>query len=180
MLADMQFEWDAAKSRANARKHGMDFGLAVEAFADPYRLTDPSDGDYDEERWITIALVRSGEVVVISTQRGANRRIISARRRSGMNEESTVTVVFELDPENLPVLSDEHRAQLERLRTMKDEDIDFSDIPRTRPDAIWYRHNQVVPIDRDLMEHFGTDGRADAAKVNAALREYVAAHAKAS
>ncbi len=50
MLATMQFEWDESKSRANLKKHGMDFELAAEAFADPYRITVCSDGNYEEER----------------------------------------------------------------------------------------------------------------------------------
>ena len=97
-----------------------------------------------------------------------------------MSEKDTGRVVFELDLDHLPPLTEEQQAQVERLRAMTDEEIDCSDAPPASPDAAWFRHNQVVPIDRDLMEHFGTDGRADAAKVNAALREYVATHAKAS
>ena len=80
MLAPMQFEWDEAKSRANLKKHGLDFELAAEAFADPYRITARSDGSYEEERWMTIALVRNGELVVIYTERGESTRIISARK----------------------------------------------------------------------------------------------------
>jgi uncharacterized protein (DUF4415 family) len=39
---------------------------------------------------------------------------------------------------------------------------------------------EVVAIDADLLEHFGTGGCADAVKVNKALREYMKAHEKAS
>jgi uncharacterized protein (DUF4415 family) len=105
-----------------------------------------------------------------------------------MSEKRTGIVTMELDLNNLPPLTEDEKAQLEHLRNMKDEDIDFSDIPRMAPGTKWSRPGRatatrgadVVAIDADLVEHFGTDGRADAAKVNAALREYVAAHAKAS
>ena len=35
----MDFEWDAAKARANWRKHGVDFADAVGVFDDPFALT---------------------------------------------------------------------------------------------------------------------------------------------
>jgi len=47
-----------------------------------------------------------------------------------MSEKDTGKIVtFELDLDNPPPLTDEQWEQLERLRTMKDEDIDLSDIP---------------------------------------------------
>jgi len=95
---------------------------------------------------------------------------------------------MKLDVNNPPALSEEEKAQLERLRYMKDEDIDYSDIPPTPPGTKWTRPGrlvgakspEVVAIDADLLEHFGTAGRADSLKVNAALREYLKAHEKAS
>jgi uncharacterized protein (DUF4415 family) len=104
-----------------------------------------------------------------------------------MNEKNTGTVVYKLDLDNLPPLSEEHERQLEHLRTMKDEDIDFSDIPRTKPGTKWQRPGrligasspEVVALDADLFGFFESGGRADAVKVNAALREYVANHSKA-
>jgi uncharacterized protein (DUF4415 family) len=38
-------------------------------------------------------------------------------------------VTYEYDPANPPPLTDAQRAELDRLAAMKDEDIDFSDIP---------------------------------------------------
>jgi uncharacterized DUF497 family protein len=37
----MQYEWDAAKSRANLAKHGIDFADAVAVFEDDLALTRP-------------------------------------------------------------------------------------------------------------------------------------------
>ena len=105
-----------------------------------------------------------------------------------MNEKNTGIVTMNLDLNNPPALTEEERSQLQRVRMMTDEDIDFSDIPRTPPDAKWTRRGrlvgatspEVVAIDADLLEHFGSGGCADAVKVNAALREYMKEHERAS
>jgi uncharacterized protein (DUF4415 family) len=105
-----------------------------------------------------------------------------------MSEKDTGIVTMKLDLNNPPMLSAEEKAQLERLALMDDDDIDYSDIPPSPADAKWTRPDrlvgakspEVVAIDADLLEHFGADGRADAAKVNAALREWVARRSKAS
>lgn len=105
-----------------------------------------------------------------------------------MSDKDTGIVRMTLDVNNPPALTEEQKAQLERLRNMKDEDIDFSDIPPTPANARWTRRGrlvgakspEVVAIDADLLEFYGTGGAADAGKVNAALREYMKAHEKAS
>jgi uncharacterized protein (DUF4415 family) len=105
-----------------------------------------------------------------------------------MNEKNTGIVTMKLDLNNPPALTEEERSQLRQLRKMTDDDIDFSDIPRTPPDAKWTRRGrlvgatspEVVAIDADLLEHFGSGGCADAVKVNAALREYMKEHERAS
>jgi len=79
----MDFEWDAAKERANRERHGISFDEVRELFT--------SDGDYleiydfehsrDEDRFIAIGPVRRGLVVVVFTERHEETvRIISARR----------------------------------------------------------------------------------------------------
>ena len=105
-----------------------------------------------------------------------------------MSEKSTGIVTMKLDPNHPRPLTEDEREQLRRLGEMKDEDIDFSDIPPSPANAKWTRRGrlvgatspEVVAIDADLLEHFGTGGCADAVKVNAALREYVASRSKAS
>ena len=51
----MRFEWDAAKSRANEKKHGVSFEEALTAFHDPLSATfrDPEHSE-GEHRFITI------------------------------------------------------------------------------------------------------------------------------
>lgn len=77
---------------------------------------------------------------------------------------------------------------LERLRTMQDEDIDFSDIPRSTPE-FWangivrkglkpiIRKNQLtLRIDQDVLEFFRKEGRGYQTKINQLLRAYMEAH----
>jgi uncharacterized DUF497 family protein len=78
----MEFEWDAAKAAANLRKHRVSFEEASTVFMDPYALTDPDEAhSTTEDRDITIGRTNRGRVViVVTTERGSNVRLISARR----------------------------------------------------------------------------------------------------
>ena len=71
---------------------------------------------------------------------------------------------------------------------MKDEDIDFSDIPRLPPD-FWVggivrrglkpipRKNQLtLRIDQDVIEFFKNEGRGYQTRINQLLRAYMEAH----
>ncbi len=76
----------------------------------------------------------------------------------------------------------------ERLRNMKDEDIDFSDIPRMTPEFFVggivrkglkpvRRKNQLtLRIDQDVIEFFKEEGRGYQTKINQLLRAYMEAH----
>lgn len=76
----VSFEWDAAKAKANVRKHGIDFADAVTALEDELALTVRDDLSVDEERWITLGLDALGRLlVVVYTWRGNKIRLISAR-----------------------------------------------------------------------------------------------------
>ncbi len=74
------FEWDATKSSANLAKHGISFDDAIKIFRD--RCVERENGrhDYGEIRRVAIGRVADLLATVIYTYRGANRRIISARR----------------------------------------------------------------------------------------------------
>lgn len=105
-----------------------------------------------------------------------------------MNEKDTGIVRMTLDVDSPPAFTEEEKAELERLRSMKDEDIDYSDIPPAPSGAKWMRRGrlvgakspEVVAVDADLLEFYGTGGAADSVKVNRALREYMKANQKAS
>ena len=76
----------------------------------------------------------------------------------------------------------------ERVRNMKDEDIDFSDIPRLTPEmfanAVVRKNFKPVPhkqqitlrIDKDVVEFFRKQGRGYQTKINQLLRAYMEAH----
>ncbi|HVO26059.1 MAG TPA: BrnT family toxin [Candidatus Margulisiibacteriota bacterium] len=76
----MKYEWDPAKAKTNLRKHGVEFADAVTVFADPLAAT-RADDDPDEERFVTLGLDASGQLlVVVYTWRGSDIRIVSARK----------------------------------------------------------------------------------------------------
>jgi uncharacterized DUF497 family protein len=64
----MRFTWRPEKERSNIRKHGLDFSLAKQAFADPLADTLWDGIANGEERWLTIGTVMVGggfKVVVV-------------------------------------------------------------------------------------------------------------------
>jgi len=76
------FEWDARKAAANLAKHGVTFEEAASVFSDPlaYTFADPGHS-IGEERMLTFGLSSAGRLLaVISTERGAVLRIVSARK----------------------------------------------------------------------------------------------------
>lgn len=104
-----------------------------------------------------------------------------------MRETSTGTVRFKLDPKNPPKMTAQ---QMKRLREMKDEEIDYSDAPASPRDAVWTRPGALIPagnkkqitvrLDADVLEFFKKTGTRYQSRINAALREYMKAHEKAS
>ncbi len=120
-----------------------------------------------------------------------------------MNANSTGKIVsstLDLDRPRLPT-SDE-AAQLQRLDDLRDEDIDFSDLPPAAQETIWSRpgnFREVIakrvedskqqrleptperfPIEADALQFFRETGDASPTRINAALREYVATHRKSA
>jgi uncharacterized protein (DUF4415 family) len=104
-----------------------------------------------------------------------------------MKGKTTGMVRFKLDPKNPPKMT---AAQRKRLREMKDEDIDYSDIPASPLGAVWTRPGALVPagnkkqitlrLDADVLEFFKKTGTRYQSRINAALREYMKAHENAS
>ena len=84
----MEFEWDEKKRLKNLETHEIDFediipmfnGFTVEIVDDRF--------DYGETRHLTLGLVNGIVFVVISTIRGENSRIISARKATKYEEKS--------------------------------------------------------------------------------------------
>ena len=85
------------------------------------------------------------------------------------------------DIENPPPLTDAQRAELEQLAAMRDEDIDFSDIPPMNfknafpfRDRHLYRpvkQSTTVRIDADVLQWLKAKGRGYQTRLNAILRD---------
>lgn len=77
---------------------------------------------------------------------------------------------------------------IERLRNMKDEDIDFSDIPPITEEmwekGVWRKgfkptpkkNQDNLPIDKDIIEFFKVQDFNYPLKINQILRAYMEAH----
>jgi uncharacterized DUF497 family protein len=85
----LKFEWDGAKAKANAAKHGVSFEDAKEAFRDPFALELIDDRfNYGEERLVLIAMTRLGCLTVVHVERGEVSRIVSARPATRTEEDA--------------------------------------------------------------------------------------------
>lgn len=79
----------------------------------------------------------------------------------------------------LPKLTADQRKQLEALRDLPDDQIDFSDIPeipgffRRKP-----KTSVTIRLDSDMVEWFKAQGKGWQTKMNWALRLYFATHRK--
>jgi uncharacterized protein (DUF4415 family) len=106
-----------------------------------------------------------------------------------MSSKSTGAVTYRLDPDNPPTLSAEEQQAWDSLKDLRDEDIDYSDIPPQRG-AGWRRASQpvmdLVPeenkqqitlrLDAEVLTFFKSTGKRYQSRINAALREYMLAH----
>jgi uncharacterized DUF497 family protein len=76
----LEFEWDAGKAEANAKKHGVTFAEALMVFADPLaRIFDDPDHSANEHREIIIGHSARQLLIVCFAERKGRIRIISAR-----------------------------------------------------------------------------------------------------
>jgi uncharacterized protein (DUF4415 family) len=90
------------------------------------------------------------------------------------------TVKLSIDPQKLPVLTEEQKARLAAVAAMPDDQIDTSDAP-FRPDAVWVKavdfpHAKKLislRIDEDVIEFFKHTGTRYQTRINAVLRSYV-------
>ncbi len=84
----MDFEWDEKKRQANLVKHGVDFRRVTELFDGP--TIEDVDGrkDYGETRINCLGEIEGRVYAVTYTWRGANRRIISARKANARDQKT--------------------------------------------------------------------------------------------
>ena len=77
----MKLEWDAAKNRANIRKHGLDFADAEEIFRCTLLAEPDIREDYGERRWTGLGVMCGRIVQVVFVECGSDViRIISLRK----------------------------------------------------------------------------------------------------
>jgi len=84
-MAELRFEWDPAKARANVRRHGISFKEAETVFSDDHALLlpDPDHSSLEEERFLLLGLSAALRVLVVvhgEREGGEVIRLISARR----------------------------------------------------------------------------------------------------
>ena len=83
-MADIRFEWDPRKNRANRAKHGVSFEEARTAFLDEHArvIRDPEHSE-DEQRFVLLGLSIGLRLLVVChcyRQSDEVVRIISARK----------------------------------------------------------------------------------------------------
>lgn len=80
----IRFEWDAAKARANVRKHGISFEEAQTVFYDEFAIQFfDDDHSSHEERFLLLGLSSGARLLIVchcERQTGNVVRIISARK----------------------------------------------------------------------------------------------------
>ena len=81
----MAFEWDEEKRQANLVKHGVDFRQMPELFDGP-TVEAVDDRNYGETRANCLGEIEGRVFVVTITWRGADRRIISARKANAREQ----------------------------------------------------------------------------------------------
>jgi uncharacterized DUF497 family protein len=76
----MEQEWDETKRESNLTKHGLDFAVALEIFADYFMERLDTRQDYGEDRWVVLGMIRGTTAVLVYTERNGMFRPISLRK----------------------------------------------------------------------------------------------------
>jgi uncharacterized DUF497 family protein len=76
----MRFTWDEAKRESNLRDHGLDFVDAKEVFSGPTFTFEDARFAYDEQRFVTLGVLRGFVVSIVHTETPRTIRIISFRK----------------------------------------------------------------------------------------------------
>jgi uncharacterized protein (DUF4415 family) len=97
-------------------------------------------------------------------------------------------VTYRLNPDHPPVLTEEEWRAWEEVQEKQIQTIDLSGIPPQSSES-WRRVLDLIPaenkqqitlrLDADVVEFFRATGRRYQSRINAALREYIAAQRNA-
>jgi len=83
----MRYIFDLKKRTANLKKHGYDFEDAQQVIESGCTVTfEDRRFDYDEQRFITLGVLRGGVVVIATAETDETLRVISMRKAE-RNEE---------------------------------------------------------------------------------------------
>lgn len=83
----MHIEFDADKHEKTLAERGVDFARASEVFAGRHFTAEDTRDEYGEHRYITLGKLDGRVVVMVWTQRGEARRIISMRKANEREKE---------------------------------------------------------------------------------------------
>jgi uncharacterized DUF497 family protein/uncharacterized protein (DUF4415 family) len=185
-VAPMQrFEWDETKAKRNLRKHGIDFEDAVTVFRDENVVIELERYVDDEARWQALGMI-DGAIIVIVVH-GIREEGLTSWCGSSLPDAQNLTKgdamgkIIRRTWEEM----ENHKVSPEaiaRMKAIKDEDIDFSDIPPLT-EKFWknavrnplYRpvKKQVtVRIDADVLEWLKQKAETGyQSRLNAVLRK---------
>ena len=76
----MRFTWREAKRRTNLKDHGFDFTDAEEVFAGPTFTFEDDRFRYDEQRFVTLGLLKGVCVSLVHTETLDRIQVISFRK----------------------------------------------------------------------------------------------------
>src|SRR6185369_10917982 len=169
MKPHKRLEWDETKSRTNLWRHGIDFAEVAVVFRGAPYTNEDDRYDYGETRYLTLGLLRGRVVAIVHTETESVIRIISARWATNMKKSNTLK---------------KDGTDYERLDAMRDEDIDFSEIPPITDEMLargvvrqnvltQTKEELTLRIDTDVLEWFQSRGRGWETLINFLLRRYM-------
>ena len=146
-------------------------GMRRKFFKEVILTAEDKRQDYGETRLISLGLLEDLVVVVVYTERGEKIRLISMRKANQKERKAyEEKILF-------------GRAA---LRNLKDEEIDYSDIPEL-DEAFFEQAVIVLPqpkasvcirLDREVLDWFKAQGKGYQPRINALLRAYMEAQSK--
>jgi uncharacterized protein len=99
----MRFEWDDAKRKSNLKTHGLDFADAQLVFGGLTASYEDDRFRYNEQRFVTLGLLRGVPVSIVHTESQGVIRVISFRRAT----HHETAFFFETIADHLPAASTE-------------------------------------------------------------------------
>ncbi|WP_171160125.1 BrnT family toxin [Usitatibacter palustris] len=82
----MRFSWDERKRRLNLQEHGLDFVDAPSVFEGPTFTFEDDRFAYDEQRFVTLGLLKGIAVSLVHTETPSRIHVISFRKATRHEE----------------------------------------------------------------------------------------------